>query len=84
MECWYEHYKNMLPEFILGDKAKFEDLTGRVPLLLYGLVREDFHGRPYHDVEKDFLSTKAIVDTLDRAVLFAERMKHKGGVYWQR
>lgn len=84
MECWYEHYKNMLPEFSPEDKAKIEDLTGRIPLLLYGLIRGDFHGKPYHDVDEVFFSTEDIMNVVDWAVLFTEQMNQKGGQYWQR
>jgi hypothetical protein len=50
MKQWWIHHKGKVPIFGGDDKARVEDLTGRIPLLLCPLV--DFAGKPFHEIEQ--------------------------------
>jgi hypothetical protein len=54
MTHWWDHHKANLPTFECGEKARVEDMTGRIPLLLRPLLK--FKGKSFRDVESQFWS----------------------------
>jgi hypothetical protein len=52
MKQWWIHHKERVPIFGGDDKARVEDLTGRIPLLLRPLL--DFAGKLFHGIEQEF------------------------------
>lgn len=54
MKLWWRNHQNELPIFEDGDKARVEDLTGCIPLLLRPLF--EWANRPFRDIEQNFLA----------------------------
>jgi hypothetical protein len=52
MKQWWIHHRGKVPIFEDDEKARVEDLTGRIPLLLRPLL--DFAEKPFHDIEQKF------------------------------
>ena len=52
MKQWWCHHRGKVPIFEHDDKARVEDLTGRIPLLLRPLL--NFAKKPFHDIEREF------------------------------
>jgi hypothetical protein len=52
MKQWWCHHRGKVPIFEDDDKARVEDLTGRIPLLLRPLL--NFAKKPFHDIEREF------------------------------
>lgn len=53
MRHWWYHHEGKVPMIEDDDKARVEDLTGRIPLLLCPLL--EFTGKQFCDIEHEFL-----------------------------
>lgn len=73
MEQWWIHHQGKVPIFEDGDKAKVEDLTGRIPLLLRPLL--DFAEKPFHDIEQKFWMHRDLAAVGVNVTLFADDIK---------
>ena len=71
MKHWWIHHKEKLPIFGSddSDKARVQDLTGCIPLLLRPLL--DFTGKPFHNIEKEFWMHDDLVIVGENIVKFA-------------
>jgi len=52
MKWWWFHHKAKAPIVKDDDKARVEDLTGRIPLLVRPLL--EWASKPFHDIEEKF------------------------------
>ena len=52
MKQWWIHHEKEVPIFGVDEKAKVEDLTGCIPLLLRPLLH--FAQKPFHEIEQEF------------------------------
>jgi hypothetical protein len=72
MKQWWIHHKNKVP--IFDDKARIEDLTGRIPLLLHPLLH--FAKKPFHEIEQEFRMHHDLATVGKNVLEFAaEKMK---------
>lgn len=58
MKQWWIHREKKVPTFKADDKARVEDLTGGIPLLLRPLL--DFAEKPFHEIEQKFWKNIAL------------------------
>ena len=73
MNQWWIHHKKNVPIFKDDDKARVEDLTGRIPLLLRPLLQ--FSGKPFHEIEQGFWRHDDLVAVRKNTLQFAAEKK---------
>jgi hypothetical protein len=59
MKQWWHHHRDQVPIFEDNDKARVEDLTGCIPLLLCPLLQ--WGGRPFRNVEEKFWAYRDLI-----------------------
>jgi hypothetical protein len=73
MKQWWHHHQDKVPLFSGDDKARVEDLTGRIPLLLRPLLQ--WGGQPFRDIEKSFWAHRDLVVVGENVQNFASTKK---------
>ena len=74
MKHWWIYHKEKLPIFGSNDldKAKVQDLTGCISLLLCPLL--DFTGKQFHNIEQEFWMHDDLVIVGENIVKFAAKI----------
>jgi hypothetical protein len=74
MKQWWHHHSSKLPEFRSDDyKMKVEDLTGRIPLLLYPLLK--WGGHDFSDIEDQFWADSDLRAVESNIAAFAKKVR---------
>lgn len=83
MKQWWIHHEKKVPIFKADDKARVEDLTGRIPLLLCPLL--DFAEKPFHEIEREFWTHPDLVIVGKNVSEFAaEKKKNERAENYER
>ena len=83
MKQWWTNHEKKVP--ILGDddKAKVEDLTGRIPLLLRPLLH--FAEKPFDEIKTEFWTHDDLVAVEDNVSEFsAQKAKNESLLNYER
>jgi hypothetical protein len=83
MKQWWIHHKEKVPIFGGDDKARVEDLTGRIPLLLRPLLH--FAEKPFHEIDQEFWMHRDLATVGKNVLEFAaEKMENEPQNYERR
>jgi hypothetical protein len=73
MKQWWIHHEKKVPTFEVSDKAKVEDLTGCIPLLLRPLLH--FAKKPFNEIEQRFWTHHDLAAVQKNVQEFATEME---------
>lgn len=77
MQQWWIHHEKRVPIFGAEDKARVEDLTGRIPLLLRPLLH--FANKPFHEIEQEFWTHRDLFIVGKNVLEFAQEKQENEG-----
>jgi hypothetical protein len=69
MKQWWTNHEKKTPILADDDKARVEDFTGRIPLLLRPLLH--FAEKPFDEIEKEFWAHRDLSAVRQNVVAFS-------------